>query len=93
MAEIQEFFSILDEKGEEIKCQTLLMFQSPETEKDIVIYTDNTANNDELENIYASYYGYEGENLRLFDIDDETDWILIQEVLAEISEDDEETEE
>ncbi len=93
MAEIQEFFSILDENGEEIKCQTLLMFQSPETEKDIVIYTDNTANDDELENIYASYYGYEGENLRLFDIDNETDWALIQEVLAEISEDDEETEE
>lgn len=89
MAEIQEFFSVLDENGEEIKCQTLLMFTSPQSERDIVIYTDNTANEDGLENIYASYYGYDGDVLRLNDIDSEADWELIQEVLAEITEDEE----
>ncbi len=92
MAEIAEFFSILNESGEEIKCQTLLMFQSPQDEKDIVIYTDNTLSDEGYENIYASYYGYEGDNLRLTDIDNEADWILIQEVLAEITEDEEEAE-
>ena len=90
MAEIAEFFSVLDENGEEIKCRTLLMFTSPQNEKDIVIYTDDTVNEDGLENIYASYYCYEGEVLRLLDIDNEADWVLIQEVLAEITENDEE---
>lgn len=90
MAEIAEFFSVLDENGEEIKCQTLLMFTSPQNEKDIVIYTDNTVNEDGLENIYASYYCYEDEVLKLLDIDNEADWVLIQEVLAEITENDEE---
>lgn len=90
MAEIQEFFSILDENGNEIKCQTLLMFTSPQSEKDIVIYTDNTVNEDGLESIYASYYCYDDENLRLLDIDNEADWLLIQEVLAEITEEGEE---
>lgn len=90
MADIQEFFSILDENGNEINCQTLLMFTSPQTEKDIVIYTDNTVNEDGLESIYASYYCYDNEILRLLDIDNESDWFLIQEVLAEITEEGEE---
>lgn len=90
MAEIQEFFSILDENGEEIKCQTLLMFASPQSEKDIVVYTDNTVNEDGLESIYASYYCYDDETLRLVDIDNEADWVLIQEVLAELTENEEE---
>ena len=90
MAEIQEFFSILDENGNEIKCQTLLMFTSPQSEKDIVIYTDNTVNEDGLESVYASYYCYDDENLRLLDIDNEADWLLIQEVFAEITEEGEE---
>lgn len=90
MADIQEFFSILDENGNEINCQTLLMFTSPQTEKDIVIYTDNTVNEDGLESIYASYYCYDNEILRLLDIDNESDWLLIQEVLAEITEEGEE---
>lgn len=84
MAEISEKFSILDENGEEIECTTLLMFYSPETEKDIVIYTDNTVDENGIESMYASYYIYDDESLHLEDIDSNTDWELIQEVLREI---------
>lgn len=87
--EIPEIFSVLDENGDEIQCHTLLMFFSPESEKDIVIYTDNTVSDDGLENIYASYYCYDDEMLRLVDIDNEVDWQLIQEVLAEMTESEE----
>lgn len=87
--EIPEIFSVLDENGDEIQCNTLLMFFSPESEKDIVIYTDNTVSDDGLENIYASYYCYDDEMLRLVDIDNEVDWQLIQEVLAEMTESEE----
>ena len=38
MVEIPEIFSVLDENGDEIQCNALLMFSSPESEKDIVIY-------------------------------------------------------
>jgi YD repeat-containing protein len=75
---------ILDENGEEIECTTLLMFYSPETEKDIVIYTDNTVDENGIESMYASYYIYDDESLHLEDIDSNTDWELIQEVLSEI---------
>ena len=84
MAEISEKFSILDEDGNEIECQTILMFFSPESEKDIVIYTDNTIDENGIESMYASYYIYDDETLRLEDIDSNTDWELIQEVLSEI---------
>ena len=84
MAEISEKFSVLDEEGNEIECQTILMFQSPETEKDIVIYTDNTVDENGIESMYASYYVYNEDVLRLEDIDNNTDWELIQEVLTEI---------
>ena len=90
MVELPEIFSVLDENGGEIKCRVILMFTSPQSEKDIVIYTDDTVSEDGLESIYASYYCYEDEALRLLDIDDQGDWALIQEVLAEITEDDEE---
>lgn len=90
MAEIPEIFSVLDENGEEIKCRTILMFTSPQSEKDIVVYTDDTVNEDGLENIYVSYYCYDDEALRLLDIDNQADWALVQEVLAEVTEDEEE---
>ena len=86
MAEISEFFSVLGENGEEIRCRTILMFTSPQSEKDIVVYTDDTVNEDGLENIYVSYYGYDNDSLRLLDIDNEADWQLVQEVLAEVTE-------
>ncbi len=89
MVEIPEIFSVLDENGDEIQCNTLLMFSSPESEKDIVIYTDNTVSEDGLENIYASYYCYDDEALRLVDIDNEVDWQLVQDVLAEMTESEE----
>ncbi len=90
MAEISENFSVLGENGEEIQCRTILMFTSPQSEKDIVVYTDDTVNEDGLENIYVSYYCYDGDVLRLLDIDSEADWALVQEVLAEVTEDEEE---
>ena len=90
MAEIPEIFSVLAEDGSEIKCRTILMFQSPETEKDIAVNTDDTMSEDGLENIYASYYFYDDEALRLEDIENEADWVFVQEVLAEVTEDGEE---
>ena len=47
-------FKVIDEKGNEIECEVLFTFESDETGKNYIVYTDNTT--DDLGNtkVYAS---------------------------------------
>ena len=49
-------FKVIDEKGNEIECEVLFTFESDETGKNYIVYTDNTT--DDLGNtkVYASIY-------------------------------------
>ena len=95
MAEINEFFVLLDEEGNEVPCQTLFMFDNPETEKSYVVYTDNTCSEDGNLNIFASVFEYEGEELKLTDIETDEEWETVSQVICElmVGEDEEEIEE
>ena len=35
-------FKVIDENGKEIECEALFTFESEETKKNYIVYTDNT---------------------------------------------------
>ena len=77
-------FKVIDEKGNEIECEVLFTFESDETGKNYIVYTDNTT--DDLGNtkVYASIYNPDEENLKLTAIESEKEWKIIETILDEL---------
>ena len=79
-------FTMLDENGIEVEYDVLFTFESDETKKNYIVYTDNTK--DELGNIevYASIYHPEDNNGRLEAIETEKEWKVIETILETLQE-------
>lgn len=77
-------FKVIDEKGNEIECEVLFTFESDETGKNYIVYTDNTT--DDLGNtkVYASIYNPDEENLKLTAIETEKEWKIIETILDQL---------
>lgn len=75
-----KYFYVLDEFGKQIKYEIILAFKSAKTNKNYVIYTDNTYNDDSI-NLYASIY-YDDFS-KLDSINTEEDWNIIENKLKE----------
>ena len=79
-------FTMIDENGVEVEYDVLFTFESDETKKNYIVYTDNTK--DELGNIevYASIYHPEDSNGRLEAIETEKEWKVIETILETLQE-------
>ena len=49
-------FTVLDENGKEVICEILFTFDSEETKKNYIVYTDNTTVEEGNVWVYASTY-------------------------------------
>ena len=58
-------FTIINDEGKEVKYDVLFTFQSEETNKDYIVYTDNSKDEDGNVQVYASIYHPEEEKSRL----------------------------
>ena len=79
-------FSMIDENGKEIIYDVLFTFESDETKKNYIVYTDNTR--DEIGNIqvYASIYDPEDPNSKLEAITTDKEWKVIETILETLQE-------
>ena len=77
---------MLDETGKEVKYDVLFTFQSEETNKDYIVYTDNTKDAEGNVEVYASIYHPEEENSKLEAIETEKEWKIIDTILKTIQE-------
>ena len=86
-------FKAVDAEGRQIDCDALFMFESPETGKNYIVYTDNSIDEEGNTRVYASIYN--PEDLRMSDEQDlaalelipiETDkeWKIIETILEEM---------
>ena len=73
-------FKYVNEDGKEIVCDILFTFDSDETKKSYIVYTDNTTNNDDSLNVYASVY----INGTLVDVLTDEEWNEIEKRLNKI---------
>ena len=79
-------FKVINEEGREIVCDILFTFDSEETNKSYIVYTDNSK--DEAGNIqvFASIYDPKQESPKLEPIETEQEWKIIETILGELQE-------
>ena len=79
-------FSMLDEHGNEVVYDVLFTFESEETGKNYIVYTDN--HKDETGNIevYASIYDPNDPQSKLEAIQTEKEWKVIETILETLQE-------
>ena len=49
-------FRVVNDEGKEIECEVLFTFESDETKKNYLVYTDNTTDEQGNVKVYASVY-------------------------------------
>ncbi len=79
-------FKVTDEQGKELECEVLFTFESDETNKNYIVYTDNTIDDQGNTKVYASIYTPDQENLNLEPITTEKEWKIIETILNELQE-------
>lgn len=86
MNENEMTFKVINDAGEEVICEVLFTFESDETKKTYIVYTDGTL--DEAGNtcVYASIYEPDDEST-LFPIESEKEWVIIETLLKKLQED------
>ena len=87
MMEEKNTFKVKNEKGQEVTCEVLFTFDSEETKKSYIVYTDNTTDKDGNVRVYASVYKPDSENQELLPIESEREWKIVETILESIQED------
>lgn len=77
-------FTVLDENGKETKCDVLFTFDSEETGKSYIAYTDNSVDEEGNTKVFASIYSPDSEDQRLMPIETEKEWKIIEIILEEL---------
>ncbi len=85
MKEKQKFV-VIDDKGKEIECEPLFTFESEETKKNYVVYTDNSKDKDGNVRVFASIYEVTDKGNKLLPIKSEKEWKVIETILESIQE-------
>ena len=84
--ENERYFTVTDNNGKTIEYEILFTFDSDETKKSYIIFTDNNKDKDGSIITYAATYDKAGEKLELKDIETEREWSLIENILSQIEE-------
>ena len=64
MKEERMTFNITNDEGQEVECEVLFTFESDETGKNYMVYTDNTVDEEGNTKVYASVYNRRMQRLR-----------------------------
>ncbi len=80
-------FTVLDEDGNEITCEILFTFDSEETKKSYMVYTDNTTDEDGNVKVYASIFNPKAKKTELTPIETDREWKIVETILESIQED------
>lgn len=77
-------FKVKDNDGKDVECEVLFTFESEETNKNYMVYTDNTTDAEGNVKVYASIYQPDQEPMVLEPIETEKEWKIIETILDEI---------
>ena len=77
-------FKVVNDEGKEVECEVLFTFESEETKKNYIVYTDNTVDEEGNTKVYASIYNPNEEQTKLLPIETDKEWKIIETILEEI---------
>lgn len=79
-------FTVLGEDGKEIVCNVLFTFESDETGKNYIVYTDNSKDDKGNIQVFASIYDPNDQETKLEPIETEKEWKIIETILNTLQE-------
>ena len=79
-------FSMIDENGNEVVYDVLFTFESDETGKNYIVYTDNSRDENGNIEVYASIYDPEDPQSKLEAITTDKEWKVIETILETLQE-------
>ena len=82
----QNSFKVINDEGKEIVCDVLFTFDSEETNKSYIVYTDNSTDEEGNVQVFASIYDPKQENPRLDPIETDQEWKIIETILNTLQE-------
>lgn len=77
-------FKVINDEGKEIECEALFTFESDETKKNYIVYTDNTQDEEGNTKVYASIYNPDQDETKLLPIETDKEWKIIETILDEL---------
>ena len=77
-------FSLVDDAGVEREYEMLFTFDSDETKKNYMVYTDHSKDGDGKERVFASVYDPTGLDKTLYPIETEKERNVIENILSSI---------
>ena len=77
-------FKVVNDEGKEVECEVLFTFESEETKKNYIVYTDNTTDEEGNTKVYASIYNPNEAESKLLPIETDKEWKIIETILEEI---------
>ena len=80
----KQIFVVKDDKGKEIVCEPLFTFESEETNKQYIVYTDNSHDENGNVRVFASIYKISDKGRELLPIKTEKEWKVIETILEAI---------
>jgi len=84
MSEETMTFKVINDEGKEVECEVLFTFESDETKKNYIVYTDNTLDEEGNTKVYASIYNPDEDETKLLPIESEKEWKIIETILEEL---------
>lgn len=81
-------FTITNDEGQEITCETLFTYENEETGVNYIAYTDNTIDEEGNTKLYASIFDPNEEDPILHPIETEEEWEIIEQILNTLGEED-----
>ena len=79
-------FTMIDQDGNEVVYDVLFTFESDETNKNYIVYTDQSKDDKGNIQVYASIYDPENPNSKLEPIETEKEWKVIETILETLQE-------
>ena len=77
-------FKATDKDGNEVEYEVIATYEDEETNKSYIVYTDKTFNENNNLKIYASLYKMNGENIKLFELENKDDKEIVEELIKEV---------
>ena len=79
-------FTLIGEDGTEVEYDVLFTFESEETGKNYIVYTDQSKDETGNIQVFASIYDPNDPNSRLEAIESEKEWKVIETILSTLQE-------
>jgi len=82
----KNYFTYIDNDGKKTECRILYTFDSEETKKSYIVYTDNSKDEQGNVQVFASIYDPKQEDQKLEPITTEQEWKVIETILNTLQE-------